>query len=59
RPKLLSSRDESSIARMITSGAFDTAAQVARELRLQNGPPISVDTIRRALKSKGLRSAKK
>ena len=58
-PKKLTAADKRKLARTITSGQADTAAQVKRAINDTCDINISVDTVRRALKEVGLKSGVK
>ena len=58
RPRLLSDTDKRKIIRDITSGNYDTAAQVSRSLT-HDTSTVSCTTIRRVLKEGGLHAAPK
>jgi len=59
RPKLLSAQNEHYIVRKITSGGLDTAVDVRKDLLQHQQVNVSADTIRRALRRNGLKSAAK
>ena len=54
-PSCLTATDRRWLVRMITSGQADNAVQLAKSL----GKQVSKDTIRRALKTSGMKSAVK
>ena len=59
RSPLLSVAGRRYVTRLITSGTFDTASEVCKHLQQTSDVGASVDTVRRTLKSSGLRSGKK
>jgi transposase len=59
RPKLLSNHQIRYIVRKVTSGQLDTAVDVAKHLQKTAQVHLSVDTVKRALKKGGLKSAVK
>jgi len=59
RPKKLSQRDVQHAVRLLTSGEKETANEVSKDLRNINKENVSAKTVRRALKSVGLKPAVK
>jgi DNA invertase Pin-like site-specific DNA recombinase len=59
RPRILSKRDGRDIVRKITTGAADTAVDVAKMVSRDLGKSVSTNTVRRALKNSGLKSSVK
>ncbi len=59
RPPSLSEQDKRKVVRQITSGKFDTAVEVRKDLAENRRKPLSVDTVRRALKDSGLKARAK
>jgi hypothetical protein len=59
RPPSLSEQDKRKMVRQLTSGKFDTAVEVRKDLVENRRKPLSVDTVRRALKDSGLKSRAK
>lgn len=59
RPNKLTITDKRNIVRNITSGKANTAVDLVKNVRESTGIEVGPDTIRRALKEAGLRSATK
>jgi transposase len=59
RPRLLGAQQVRHIVRKATSGQLDTAVEVKKSMLEQQQIQLSADTVRRALKRSGLRSAAK
>lgn len=59
RPSMLSVVDRRRVTRMVTSGVSTTAAQASRELRQSTEINVSAQTVRRILKSSGLKAVVK
>lgn len=59
RPPVLSVQQVRHIVRKITSGQLDTAVEVKKSMLEQQQMQLSADTVRRALRRSGLRSAAK
>lgn len=59
RPKILSSRDENFCVKQITAGKSPSAIQVSKALKSQFDITASPNTVRRALKNKGLKAGEK
>src|ERR1700752_5243291 len=58
-PKILSDMDLRHSTRLLTSGQVDNAPQLARRLQEIKGRPISAQTVRRGLKSVGMKAVVK
>ena len=59
RPRKLSAQDKRRLVRQVTSGKADTATQLTRDLCSSTNIEVSAQTVRRALKEAGLKSATK
>jgi transposase len=59
RPKLLSAADERQAIRMLTTGKADNAVQVTQALRDVTNTVVSAETVRRALRTAGMKAVTK
>lgn len=59
RPALLSDADKRYCVRQVTKGRVDNAVKVGKQLEKDHSIKVSVDTVRRALKEKGLGAIEK
>jgi transposase len=56
RQSILTERQRRQLARWVTSGSADTAVDLQAELRATSGTAVSVQTVRNALKSLGMKA---